>query len=110
MSCEHVVDNQGCCHHCGILMERDKWEAFAGEGVPHASEKFAVMGWNDRVAKTSEDYGKAYLSRGGPNIPREYVANHRVARKWSVSQRAEYVRGWEAASKKIASLRLPGGG
>jgi hypothetical protein len=30
---EHVVDNQGLCHVCGKMMNRDWWEAYAGRGA-----------------------------------------------------------------------------
>lgn len=31
---EHHVDNQGLCHRCGKLMDRDWWELYAGKGAP----------------------------------------------------------------------------
>ena len=31
---EHGVDNQGCCHQCGVLMDRQLWELYAGKGAP----------------------------------------------------------------------------
>lgn len=58
-----------------------------------------VLGWNDRVSKRVEDYGAAFLSNGG-----DYLANTEQAKAWSREERAEYVRGWDAASKVIAGL------
>ncbi len=67
----------------------------------HIMTEHYIMGWNDRVAKTSEDYGKTYLSSGG-----EYVANAAAAEAWAPEHRAQYVLGWEEASAKIASLKI----
>lgn len=32
--CDHVEDNQGLCHNCGTLLNRDRWEAYAGTETP----------------------------------------------------------------------------
>ncbi len=60
------------------------------------------LGWNDRVAKRTEDYGKAYLTRGGTI---EVGAACAVA--WTQDERQRYVQGWDDASAKIAELALP---
>jgi hypothetical protein len=60
------------------------------------------QGWNDRVRKTSDDYGKAFLTVDG-----RHVANSREARDWSEAERADYVRGWTEAEAKILTLELP---
>jgi hypothetical protein len=60
------------------------------------------LGWNDRVAKTAEDYGKAYRANDGT-----LMANASCASTWTQEERAEYVRGWDDASTKIASLAIP---
>lgn len=59
-------------------------------------------GWNDRVAKRTEEYGKTYRTGDG-----RYLANYREADTWPQADREAYVRGWEAASVKIASLAIP---
>jgi len=33
-NCKHVQDNQGLCHKCGVLLNLELWEAFAGKGAP----------------------------------------------------------------------------
>ena len=32
--CPHYEDNQGLCHQCGVLLNRDSWEFYAGKGAP----------------------------------------------------------------------------
>lgn len=63
---------------------------------------FYRMGWNDRVRKHSEDYGRVYKTGDGA-----LLANTHEAKRWPDEDRAEYVRGWEDASAKIAALFLP---
>lgn len=38
-NCDHVQDNQGSCHNCGTLLDRDLWELYAGKGAPHWTDK-----------------------------------------------------------------------
>lgn len=43
MKCkEHHVDNQGLCHTCGALMDRDKFTAYWGEKCPDFDPECAV--------------------------------------------------------------------
>ncbi len=63
-----------------------------------------IEGWNDRILKRSEDYGKAYRSVGG-----ELLANCLTAEVWTREERGEYVRGWNEADQRIRALVIVGG-
>lgn len=60
------------------------------------------QGWNDRVRKTSEDYGAVY--RGRMNV---FFVNRAEAKDWTDDEKREYVGGWGDASAKIAALEIP---
>jgi len=36
---DHVEDNQGLCHQCGVLVNRELWEAHAGKSKLAASDE-----------------------------------------------------------------------
>lgn len=59
-------------------------------------------GWNDRIAKRGEDYGRVFRSTVG-----KPVVNHPEANAWRLGERQEYVKGWEDAEARIAALALP---
>lgn len=41
----HHEDNQGLCHSCGILLDRQQWEEYAGLGVAAPSDR---AGWSHK--------------------------------------------------------------
>jgi hypothetical protein len=62
------------------------------------------QGWNDRVAKRGEDYGKVYRTVGG-----DLAANRPQYKGWAAADREAYVNGWDAACAAIAALAIPEG-
>jgi hypothetical protein len=58
-------------------------------------------GWNDRVRKTTDDYGKVYRTRGG-----HWGGMGSAVVSWTEEEREDYARGWIDASAKIATLVL----
>lgn len=48
--CQHVPDNQGFCHRCGMPMNIDGWYAYVGY-----SDK-ATEEWNAMVAKWDAEH------------------------------------------------------
>lgn len=59
------------------------------------------QGWNDRVRKTAEDYGAVYMASGD-----RLVVNRAEAKDWTLAEKADYVKGWNEASAKIAALEI----
>jgi len=59
------------------------------------------MGWNDRITKRSEDYGRIYRTVGGA------WAGSNEGKAWTEGEREDYARGWQEANTKIATLALP---